>query len=83
MGTLSEPKKILIDDFNNLRFASIDSIDEIERLSFNYGGLESIRRGIEEEDLATLDSGIIERIVSAHSHSALVYLVKLLEKLQP
>ncbi len=58
-----------------IRRGKVTSLIELEKILF-----QDLR--MEEEDLATLDVGVIDRIVLAHSHSALVYLASLIRRLQ-
>lgn len=57
-----------------IRRGKVTSLVELEQILF-----EDFR--IEEEDVAALDISVFERIVSVHSHSALIYLIKLIKRL--
>lgn len=59
-----------------IRRGKVTSLIELEHILF-----QDLR--MEEEDLATLNVNVIDRIISAHSHSALVYLASLIRRLQP
>lgn len=59
-----------------IRRGKVTSLIELEQILF-----QDLR--MEEEDLAKLDVSVIDRIISAHSHSALVYLTTLIRRLQP
>lgn len=58
-----------------IRRGKVTSLTELEKILFQ-------DQRMEEEDLATLDVSVIDRIISAHSHSALVYLALLIRRLQ-
>lgn len=58
-----------------IRRGKVTSLVELENILF-----QDIR--IEEEDLLSLDVGIIDNILAKHSHSALVYLATLIKRLQ-
>lgn len=58
-----------------IRRGKVTSLVELEKILF-----QDLR--IEEEDLAKLDVSVIDHIISAHAHSALIYLATLIRRLQ-